>query len=591
MADLETMIVCGADGNTNKKGEIALKNFGKDFYVFFAKKSNGEQIDKKIAEVILTMPVGGNQNGLLRFPRIGEKILAGVQGSVRYLMAYVPNVDDMEFREASQDQVEADKLVSSEAVTLRYKSPHAFPKNDAGREKKQISEFKISTQKTYWPTTKDSDLDFPEIDRIDVTSSGDVITTAQNYNEVNASRIGLFAGVQSDLEKSKQEVLDSKENGGNYVNGLAALPLDNKDDNLSFTKGDVQVRADHRVVINAQSGIELRCGRSVLKIDDSGIKLISAQIDPLYSTGDDSTLSISAREGVSVSGDTIDLVAKVKYSLSEQMGGKLSSFAGMTRLSTHNFRSTINSSVDHLANITMATLQAVETGVAMGLGRERKVSDSKGDGSYFETFAKCAGTVSSLNGVLGLPVGPIIKKIAGGDEDYATGLSHAYDSADFCLSVIDLVFTAKYLVFLALDYTVHSQGSTYRDALNIVNFTINYALLEIMAIYTQMHDEKRNAINYASLGLESRGVTMDGNKLLLHVTEADTYEGPTAHLNATGAIVNKATSALSGMSKKAIAGLVVGGVVGAAAAGLGGCALYFSKQDADDEALKDLQEL
>lgn len=89
--ELVELIVSDSSGNTTEKKGTIIK---KDNYSFYAVIN--EKDTNNVKTVIMSMPLGGDNNGLFRYPRVGEKILVGVQDQRNYLMAYLPN-DDVPF--------------------------------------------------------------------------------------------------------------------------------------------------------------------------------------------------------------------------------------------------------------------------------------------------------------------------------------------------------------------------------------------------------------------------------------------------------------------------------------------------------------
>ena len=86
---LKEMIVTDADGKIeNAKGE---KLTGKciqseDMYSFYAIKQvnppkSKPTSEQKAAKVKIMMPLGGELNGMYRFPRVGEKVVVAVEGA------------------------------------------------------------------------------------------------------------------------------------------------------------------------------------------------------------------------------------------------------------------------------------------------------------------------------------------------------------------------------------------------------------------------------------------------------------------------------------------------------------------------------
>ncbi|MCQ2913922.1 MAG: hypothetical protein MJ247_01850 [Alphaproteobacteria bacterium] len=462
--NLLKMVVCDKNGKYDtKKGEIILKDATSEFYTFYATSSQ----DQKPCNITLTMPVGGQMNGLMRLPKVGEKILVGFEGQEYYLIAYIPEVDANDFRKNKDEKDEKEK----QGLILRYKTPNLNPK----KTEKKYSEIKFSTEKTFWPEKKNTSSEFPQMDRIDIASSGDIINKAENYNEVNASRIGIYAGVDESLSKLKETIQSTDTTKEN--NGLSELPLDTKDAIPYFSKGDVQVRASNKIVLAADKGIEIRCGRSTITIDDTGIKLKSGKISSVYPVPDDSSITISPLSGVSVTGNQINMEAAIKYSISEQMGGAISSFGGATRINTHDYRVVTNCALDHVKKAVIAAMRGTETVTSLGLALGAKRNGEHGSASR---------AIYKYNdkSILLQQIGDFIRTqfIENQNMGLTNDTTDAEDTIGNVLSIMENIFTILPIIYLTIDTLVPEKkkrtgSQAYYDSINTINCTIEYSLL------------------------------------------------------------------------------------------------------------------
>ena len=99
---LQEMIVTDSEGKTQTSDGKVLSGQSiqsEDMYSFYAiKQVNDPAItpapDQMPAKVRLTMPTGGELNGLYRFPRVGEKVLVVIEGVSHYLMSYLPTAEN-----------------------------------------------------------------------------------------------------------------------------------------------------------------------------------------------------------------------------------------------------------------------------------------------------------------------------------------------------------------------------------------------------------------------------------------------------------------------------------------------------------------
>ncbi|MCQ2914189.1 MAG: hypothetical protein MJ247_03235 [Alphaproteobacteria bacterium] len=109
--NLKEMIVCGVNGEISGKVSSQKAN---DKFSFYAKIDDNQ---KNPFVIKYMMPVGGVTNGLYRFPKVGEKVLVSEEGETRYLMGYLPNSLSQDFDTTN----ETDTAYKNEGLVLRYK--------------------------------------------------------------------------------------------------------------------------------------------------------------------------------------------------------------------------------------------------------------------------------------------------------------------------------------------------------------------------------------------------------------------------------------------------------------------------------------
>ncbi|MCQ2966220.1 MAG: hypothetical protein MJ250_05735 [Alphaproteobacteria bacterium] len=215
-----------------------------DNYTFYAVKSIPLPSGAEPIQVMLSMPLGGQNNGIFRYPRIGERVLVVCHGNKYYLLAYLPSKEgdcnDFEFSAsevvekvgdtyAVVDIDENTTLCDAEAEILRYRKRSNFRSkngNDVNCSEigfyREVSEFPSDRDDIELPPTECSrtyeylengdykkvtfvageepsaaiknDKDtkvtkYPLIDNLKIQSAGNISTTSQNANETNAQRI------------------------------------------------------------------------------------------------------------------------------------------------------------------------------------------------------------------------------------------------------------------------------------------------------------------------------------------------------------------------------------------------------------------
>ena len=124
---LQEMVVTNAQGKTETPEDGDLTGQcaeGEDIYTFYAIKSVNQPSstptsEQMAAKVKIMMPLGGELNGLYRFPRIGEKVVVAVEGSSHYLMGYLPTAEKP--FSPKEDGKEKTDVYKKEGQVLRYK--------------------------------------------------------------------------------------------------------------------------------------------------------------------------------------------------------------------------------------------------------------------------------------------------------------------------------------------------------------------------------------------------------------------------------------------------------------------------------------
>jgi hypothetical protein len=421
-------------------------------YQFYARIGSNEPI-----VVNIVMPVGGKETGFYRYPKAGEEILVDSVGSESYLMGYIPSVTDAansfltnvkedESTEAFDGERAA--LENEEGMILRYqqtgkKAPSSEDVTD------RYSEIGFYHRQTQWPSTdsqykgvppkrnageldsvysarlvtagfpkntnesgkfdtsmrsdeliksgkpKESDAAhiarvtaptvFPAIDQINIQSTGDIHTTAQNYQKFKAKRFELLVDAEEDV-----------------------LPLgDNQGDDSVLHAGDAHIRAGNRVVIKAGDEIILQVGKTVLKISDGELNVISKLINSNVTNAYDATLSMSGEDGVSLAGLSVDISAINDFSIGDTLGGGIESELGIVSIGGREIKSEVYDSAQ-FKTLVIGALQQYGLSVKAGVegirsaksGKEDKKEDESEDGNKIVVFGKKAANWVSDNNIV-----------------------------------------------------------------------------------------------------------------------------------------------------------------------------------------------
>jgi hypothetical protein len=328
--------------------------------------------------VTIVMPVGGEETGLYRYPKVGEKVLVGTEGDLNYLLGYIPSYADQSFipkfsSESSSDYVtNRTKFNTEKPMVLRYQQTG----KTAAPNTERYSEIGFYHRQTKWSASAETRDDYvslvkaegetdaayslriedkgfpkiasetvaahiaryatskpqPNIDQINIHSTGDIHTTAQNYQKVQAKRFEMLAVKYDDNTGKSTPDPELSPN----EQGLG----DHEGDNYRLKQGDVRIRAGNRVTIKAESEIRLQVGRTTLVINDAGLTITTRKINSNVVNSFDTMLNLHSREGISMFGQTVKIGAGYQFSLSEAMGGSINSLAGVVAIAAKDVRIT-----------------------------------------------------------------------------------------------------------------------------------------------------------------------------------------------------------------------------------------------------------
>ncbi|MDR0554223.1 MAG: hypothetical protein LBG76_05420 [Treponema sp.] len=299
---IEERTVSDKNGNTGDPVIGTLCPVDNDPYRFYVKIDQNTPV--RIIKMVL--PVGGIESGLYRFPRVGEKVLIGVEGSSNYLMGYLPDATTQPFSAAAnQEGDRANNLTLKEVVN---KKGQVFRYRQTGKKtpekENEYSEIGFYHEKTKWETGTpadyiETDSDIPKIDRIKIRSTGDIETGAANYQGIQAKR----------MEIAVNKELAQRAKAGDFT-------LDTK----------------HDIIISSDTSITFRVGRSSITINDTGITLRTMKVSTPFTGTWDTLLLLTPYDGVAMSGPHIKITGLNDVSMGDRFGGGFSSNLGISRV-------------------------------------------------------------------------------------------------------------------------------------------------------------------------------------------------------------------------------------------------------------------
>jgi hypothetical protein len=325
------MVVSDSEGYTAQRigeHEYVKDNRNRnDPYRFYATLEDGE----KPSEIIMVMPLGGTESGLFRYPKIGDGILVGIEENLPYLMGYLPT-DQNPFNLQGDDKTEETQgVLEKYGEVFRYKKTGANTSD--GKADPLYSEIGFYHENTQWKAPRDGE-GFPGVDRLNIQSTGDIKSLAQNHHQLKAKRFEVLVDC------------DDVDHGDETAKPFG----DREGDDSALYAGDAHIRAKNRVVIKAGQELRLEVGRSAIILSDDGITIVSRKTQKNTATFWDTVMSLTPRNGITMFGQKVDIGAAYDFSLRESGGGAVSSFGGVMRLSARDILAQAYAQVGFQAN-------------------------------------------------------------------------------------------------------------------------------------------------------------------------------------------------------------------------------------------------
>jgi len=415
--------------------------------------------------VNIVMPIGGSQSALFRYPKEGEKVLVGMEVNSSYLMGYLPDNSDDKIYTGPKETINNKEVDTHEQILpeemagqfFRYKGPNDAPGESNNEKKKECySEIGFYHEKTLWGPKEDERDNYvdknsgniPKLTTLKIVSTGDINQKAANHNQIKAKRFELLVNCKGSGESDKES---TKEYAFSDFPG---------DDSAVFA-GDAHIRAGNRVIIKAGDEIELRVGRSKIVINDEGIELVSRKTHSNVENTFDTTLSLSAREGIEMFGQEVKIDAGFEFNISEGYGGSIASKLGILR-------------VDGL-DIRLATM------TTLNYGRKGALNVVKAIGNVATMISGAAVRDGSSKGSLGSQVPNTVLGFADKIVDFTSNSKlDEYDPKDLdktTLKVLSIILRLCKTTATVLDAVIDSEGPERRDSLYTTVATLEWGYM------------------------------------------------------------------------------------------------------------------
>jgi hypothetical protein len=353
-------------------------------------------------------------------------------------------------------------------MVLRYKQTGKKPgKVQAGEEYSEIGFYR---QPTAWKPRNPDDYadytedqaEFPKIDHISISSTGDIRERAENHLQARAKRFELL--------------VDCDETGQN------TRPLgDEEGDDPFLYAGDAHIRAKNRLVLKAGQELRLQVGRSAIVISDEGITITSKKTRKDVALPWDTVINLTPRDGITMFGQNVNLGAAYNFSLRESAGGAISSLGGVMRLSARDLLAQSYCKVGYQANTTEFIKLYTATVKGMRSG--------KGDvPSYTSLLPSLVGAFSSINWGY-----------------YASTANYsdiAGDYAAYCGTLLQILSLTYTCLDLNMSEEMKEQNGG-RDAFNLAALADEQEKVEEMLSYINNAGDPARAIHNSFMHLTS----------------------------------------------------------------------------------------
>ncbi|MDR1430210.1 MAG: hypothetical protein LBI85_07945 [Spirochaetaceae bacterium] len=318
-----------------------------DPYLFYAtERVNSGSGGLPPKEIQMVLPIGGQQSGLYRFPRVGERILVAEMDKGNFLMGYLPSTHTPFLGTAESENVAG--MLDTLGEVFRYE------KTGPDLSNSEYSEIGFHKHEADWPIRIDEELVYPEIDRINIQSTGDIRTTAENHHQIQAKRFEILAGCP--------EV-----NHRTHLTADGEQPLgDNPGDDSALHGGDAHIRAGNRVVIKAENEICLQVGRTVLSMSDEGFSVKSKVTNSNFENVLDATLGLSPRDGINMFGYNVNVSSAKGFQIGDSYGGSMSSTVGVVGVNGREVKLSAYDSMEYAYTTLYALFQIIQCSASGG---------------------------------------------------------------------------------------------------------------------------------------------------------------------------------------------------------------------------------
>jgi hypothetical protein len=321
------------------------------------------------------------------------------------------------------------------------------------------SEIGFYSKQTQWAAANSNEYNSktspPNIDRLNIQSTGDIRSNAVNHHRMKAKRFELLVDCnETDFSKDLK--------GTNRPYGDAGS------DESSLFSGDAHIRATRRIVIKAGTEIRLEVGRSTVIISDDGILMAARKTHADIPNDMDSMLNILPRNGITISGQQFRVAAVYNWGLSERMGASIQGTAGITRVTGKDIKLSTITGYGYIALFIAQTAAFATNLASMSIGiQDSDDVQSSGIPSYVGMGVRVAGMITNVMCSLVNP---------GNTSDDDT------DSLLFTVVTLILQMVPTVLMIIEASY-IEPEDKNAKDALAIAGVVVEWGCILPILVY------------------------------------------------------------------------------------------------------------
>ncbi|MDR2105580.1 MAG: hypothetical protein LBP51_07500 [Deferribacteraceae bacterium] len=435
-------------------------NGKKDPYKFYAALEPAAGTATRAAQVVsIVMPLGGDQSGLYKFPRIGEKVLVA-HDSAYYLMGYLPGENNSLY-ETEEENKDIQGLTDQEGLIFRYKM--TGQNTDTPYEYSEVAFYKDDD---HWVRTDANGNPIKKVHKLNIQSTGNIENKTDNYYSVKARRMDIDLG-----------------SAGVTVAELSDLAA-----------GCGRINAKNKLTINADEGITLTSGRSTISISDAGVSISSMKSN--FASGGDSSININPFSGLVFRGQRADFATTTGITLADGWGGSIKTCLGIVDVS--GWQTNLGGKPTLPINLGVNIAKQTDAYTTNFVNIGRSLEDQSPGSTYWKNAAKGAESVVSSSSA------------------FVLSLSQAYTNPLGTNSLLGTLSAIMTIIFKLFDKVLYSLNTTFtpeeREKLIISALVteLTYSGIVIGALIAKSSATAVGSLYGANVGVFSGNVDVTG---------------------------------------------------------------------------------